>query len=366
MATFLEKMKLLKGLLGGNVAYVGPFYVNVDITRRCNLQCVGCRFHSPLLNKPAPGAVSDTNDLPLSLFESLCKELKTMGTKSITITGEGEPLLHPALSDMISMAKVHGFDVTLVTNGTLLDNTIAEHLVDSRLDILKVSLWAATPREYENNHPGTKPVFFTKAVKGLGLVADLKAEKNRRFPRIVVHYPINRYNYNTIDAMVDLARETGSDTVSFSPFKTFRGKFDSLALTQDQESIVRHALSQINERSDSLSIQHNIEEALLRYHIGCAGWRKLPCYIAWLHARILVDGTVLACHRSNLSMGNLHENKLHEIWNGPAYRTFRRKAKRLEGLALLNEVCDCNFCGFVVNNVDIHRFFKWLSPFARN
>lgn len=364
MATFYEKMKLLKGLLSGDVAYTGPFFVNVDLTSRCNLQCIGCRFHSPLLNEPSPRDICDIEDMPLSFFERLCKELKTIGTKSITLTGEGEPFLHPFLSDIISEAKRGGFHVTLVTNGTLLNKSIIEHLINSRLDILKVSLWAGTPREYEKNYPETKLIFLSKVTKGLKLLADLKTEQNSKFPFVVLHYPINRYNYKTIDAMVDLAHATGSNALSFSPFKTFRGKFDSLALTQDDEKIVRNSLLKINERSNSLSVKYNIKEVIQRYDIGADVWQKLPCYIAWLHARVLVDGTVFACHRSNLSMGNLNENSLYEIWNGSAYRKFRRKATNLKGLASLSENCDCNFCGFIINNVDIHKLFKWFSPFV--
>ena len=286
-------MKLLKGLLGGGVAHTGPFFVNVDISRRCNLQCMGCRFHSPLLDKPSSGDMTEIEVIPLRLFEGLCAELKTMGTKSITITGEGEPLLHPSLSDIIATAKREDFHVTLVTNGTLLDKTIIGHLIDSRLDTLKVTLWAATPKDYENNYPGTKPEFFARAVNGLKRLSDLKAEQNSQFPFTVLHHPINRYNYNTIGAMVDLAHETGSNALSFSPFKTFRGKFDSLALAQDEEKILRDSLLQLSRRAKSLSMKYNTKEVIRRYTIGPAVWRKLPCYIAWVHARILVDGTVL-------------------------------------------------------------------------
>lgn len=346
------------------MAYAGPFWVIAVITRRCNLRCVGCRFHSPLLQKPEQTDSADTKDIPLRLFERLCEELRAMGTKSITITGEGEPLLHPSLPDIVSAAKRGGFHVTLITNGTLLERTIIEHLVDSRLDTLKVSLWAGTPAEYEKVYPGTDPAFFTKIVKGLKLLADLKAEKNSRFPSVVLHHPLNRTNYPAIDAMVDLAHETGVNALSLSPWRTFRGRFDSLALTEEDEKVLRTSLSRIQGRFDSLSIKHNIKELIQRYDLGDAAWKKLPCYIGWLHARVLVDGTVLTCHRSNLAMGNLHQDSLRKIWNGPAYRAFRRKATNLQGLASLSEDCDCSFCGFTMDNAGIHRYFRWLSPFA--
>jgi hypothetical protein len=49
----------------------------------------------------------------------------------------------------------------------------------------------------------------------------------------------------------------------------------------------------MKKRLNSLSMEHNIGETLLRYRIGEAVWNKLPCYVGWLHARIKVDGMVL-------------------------------------------------------------------------
>lgn len=363
MATLIEKARLLQGYLQGDVAYAGPFWVIAVITRRCNLHCVGCRFHSPLLEEQNRTGATDGRDMPLSLFESLCRELKAMGTRSITITGEGEPLLHPSFCEIVSAAKAEGFQVNLVTNGTLLDRTVSEHLVNAGLDKLRVSLWAGTPEVYEKMYPGINPSNFANIVESLKLMADLKSREHSRVPSVVLHHPINRTNVHTVDSMVDLAHATGCNALSFSPLRTFRGTFDSLSLTAEEETRLRASLPGIGKRLNSLSIEHNIKELVKRYDIGPAGWRKLPCYIAWLHARVLTDGTVRACQRSELSMGNLNENSLPEIWNNPAFRNFRKKASSLEGLASMREDCDCSFCGYTMNNAEIHRYFRWISPF---
>lgn len=362
MATFFEKLKLLRGLLGGETAHAGPFFVNVDVTRRCNLRCVGCRFHSPLLDGPDERDRAGLQDMPLAFFARLCEELREMGTKTLTVTGEGEPFLNPSLCDMTALAKNRGFRVTVVTNGTLLDEATIERLLENPPDILRVSLLAGTPGEYERNYPGTDPAFLEKIRQGLRRLADRKTGLGRRRPSVVLHHPINRTNVRAVDSMVDLALETGAQSLSFSPWKTFRGAFASLSLREEDEKRLREALPHIGKRLHSLSIEHNIEELLQRYDIGYAVWERLPCYIAWSHARILVDGTVLACHRSSLSMGSLQESSLREIWNGPAYRAFRRRASRREGIASLQDDCDCGYCGFLLNNVGVHRYLKRLSP----
>lgn len=363
MADFLEKTKLLIGLLGGDTAYVGPLFANVITTQRCNLRCVGCRFHSPLLSPTDQGSPSTAKDIPLPVFEKLCKELKTLGTRTITLTGEGEPFLHPLLPEMVAMAKEEGLRVTIATNGTLLNNENVRKLIEFRVDSLRVSLMAATPLEYEKMYPGTDPIFFKREIEGLKLLARVKIEQASRYPQVHLFHPINRENFGMIDKVVEVAQETGANAVTFSPWKTCRGQFASLSLTRAGEEALRRSLPRIRERLDSLSITHNLAELVKRYDIGSEVWRNHPCYGAWYFVRVLIDGTVLACPRSDIAAGNLHTESLESIWNGSVFRAFRRKAWASAGRAPVYEVCDCGFCGLTINNLDIHRYLKWFLPF---
>jgi len=66
MATFKQKVQLLRGLIHGEAAYTGPFFARVDITARCNLHCLGCLYHSSKTRKPVTGVqtlkdISETN-----------------------------------------------------------------------------------------------------------------------------------------------------------------------------------------------------------------------------------------------------------------------------------------------------------------
>lgn len=364
MATLHEKTRLLKGLLAGEVAYVGPFHVAVDVTRRCNLRCPGCRYHSSVLKStPSPGD-QGILDISPSLFKRTCGELRSMGTSELVLIGEGEPFLHPRLFDLIAAAKGIGFHTTLLTNGTLLDETRIQSLIDSRLDILKVSLWTSSPEQYERTYPGVDPGGFEKIVGGLQLLADIKAEQRAELPKVVLHQPIHRHNFENVEAMVDLAHTTGCNTLSLSPLKAWRGRLASFALSSSEEEFLRLTLARMRQRLKSLSIDHNIDQTLLRYGIGEAVWQELPCYIGWFHARIKVDGTVLPCEPCELSMGNLEERRFGEIWNGSAYRKFRQQTITREGLDFMGNHCACGFCCHVEDNLRVHRIFRWFSLFG--
>ena len=349
----------------GEIAHTGPFYATVDVTCRCNIHCVCCLYHSSLLNIPSDGNKA-IKDIPYDLFKRLCNALKAMGTSQIILSGEGEPFLHPCLFDLISVAKDAGFHVMLYTNGTLLDEARLEYLIDLRLDILKVSFFASSPEEYKNNYPIDNPDNYRKVVDGLKLLAHFKAEKKSKLPLVTLCHPINKNNFQHIDAMVNWVHTTGCNAISFSPHHPFRGKYTTLSLSQAEEESVIFSLNKIKKQLNSLSIDHNIKQVLRRYKIGEVVWEKLPCYIGWLHATIKMDGMVLPCCRCDLPMGNLNEKQFHEIWNNSAYRTFRRKALTCKGLESMVKQCDCNFCGYVGDNVRVHNIFRWVRPFSFN
>jgi MoaA/NifB/PqqE/SkfB family radical SAM enzyme len=363
MATLSQKIKLLKGLSKGDIAYVGPFFVKVVVTQRCNLRCIGCRFHSPVSTMRSSEDDLVT-DISYDLVRQLCDELKAMGTNSIILTGEGEPLLHPRIFDIIATAKERRFDVSLVSNGTLLDEMKIKSLVRSRLDTLNVSLWAGSSEEYEKNYPGSDPDNFNKVIEGLKLLTRLKAEHHSHTPFVNLHHPINRNNFRNIEQMAELAYETGCNGLTSSPLKCWRNTPTSLALSQEEENLLHRSLVKMKKKMEALSLKHNFDLTILRYKIGHNVWQKLPCYIGWLHARVKVDGTVLPCSRCPLPMGKFAQEGFEEIWKGSAFREFRRTTMTLRGMASFGERCDCNFCGYVYDNLRVHRIFKWFSPFA--
>ena len=127
---------------------------------------------------------------------------------------------------------------------------------------------------------------------------------------------------------------------------------------------MHRALDRMAGQLRSKGIKHNIEATLLRYQIGEAVWRSVPCYIGWHHIRIKVDGTVLPCQPCSLSMGNLNEQSLREIWNGQALEDFRQQAVTRRGLAELGEYCDCGFCCYLEHNWRVHRQFRLFAPLA--
>jgi MoaA/NifB/PqqE/SkfB family radical SAM enzyme len=360
MTTFTQKFGLLSGLLNGEQAYTGPFFVDIDITERCNLHCLGCPYHS------APGrSKQNACDLSLSIFRELCAELQTMGTRNLFLQGPGEPLLHPALDEVIRVAKGSGFHVVLATNGTLLDRETIRYFISVRLDVLRISLWAVTPEEYLDNYPGVDPAYLERVIENLRLVARLKRERGNNTPQILLHQPVNQLNYQRLDRLVDLASAAGCDGVSFTPVHHHPGAMASFVLETEHVQNVQNQLRRLRATVKTRSLRDNLEKSLLRFELGISASSRRLCYAGWLHTHLCVDGKVYTCGHCHVVMGNVCEKPFREIWNGPAYRSFRRRGFTDAGVLSLDGQSRCSYCCLAAQNARVHGFFHWFLPLIR-
>lgn len=112
-----------------------PIVAHIVPTRRCNLSCAYCNEY-------------DSISQPVPLAEMLARvdRLAALGTTIITISG-GEPLLHPALDDIIRRIREHGIIPTVITNGYLLTPGRIRRLNRTGLHQLQISVDNVLPDE---------------------------------------------------------------------------------------------------------------------------------------------------------------------------------------------------------------------------
>jgi len=361
MARFTHKVRLIQGLVRGDTARTGPLYVSVAVTRRCNLHCVGCIFHSPHVESPF--LHQGILDFSVDVFRELCADLRALGTDEMILTGEGEPLLHPRIFDLIRIARESGLRSMMFTNGTLLDHERCRLLVESGLTLLKVSLWAGSPETFHQNYPGTDPAHFQTVVDGVVRLIEIRRGLGKKMPAVLVRHVVNHSNVGGLASFIDLAAGTGSDGIELSALRVFMQGSAEYALLPPELDQVRKLLPSTAKQLNARGIRHNIPELLFRYKIGPAVWEKMPCYVGWYHSHVGVDGEVLPCCTCARPMGSLRESRFPAIWNNAAYRAFRKQTGTREGLAAANETCHCQYCSYVGNNHRVHRILRWLSPF---
>ena len=130
-----------------------PERIQIEITNRCNYTCGMCPRES--FNLPE-------KDISPDLFKKIIDRLAPFSEKgmetpyNVTLTGWGEPLLHPALMDMIVYTKDKGHNVGVTTNGLLLAPCI-DKFIGKALDKLTISLDSVEEgSEVVEGHPQIK------------------------------------------------------------------------------------------------------------------------------------------------------------------------------------------------------------------
>lgn len=358
-----RRYRLLGGLINGEKAQTGPFWADLDITQRCNLKCLGCLYHSPLVAQ-SKEINKELADISVDFARRVAGELAAMGTHTIILQGAGEPLLHPRLFDIIAAMKAAGLYCRLITNGTLLDDTTVRGLIAAGLDSLRVSVWVNSPRDLEGTSLEEDVKNFNRICSGLALLNRAKSEKGISFPQVEVYQAINRNNYRTVGNLLQLTHEHNCASVHLGHFLTRGGQLEKYSLSAEQEEICLQELSKIRPELEKYNIHHNIDTLKMRFKRGQRVWEQAACFTPWFRLRILVDKSVKICRGCDMTFGSLEKKSLSQIWNGPSLRAFRRKVSTKGGLAMLARESDCYACCFFSDNWRVERIYRWIRPFA--
>jgi MoaA/NifB/PqqE/SkfB family radical SAM enzyme len=110
-----------------------PLLAHIIPMRRCNLACEYCNEYDDF-SKP----------VPLEEMARRVDKLGALGTSVVTISG-GEPLLHPALDQIIARIRKNGMIAGMITNGYLLVADRIQRLNRAGLEWLQISIDNVTP-----------------------------------------------------------------------------------------------------------------------------------------------------------------------------------------------------------------------------
>ena len=112
-------------------------FAQIEPTSTCNLHCSFC------IGREFTQGHLDPNHLVtlLSLFPTL---------SNIHLQGEGEPFLHPDWPTLIEICRRKSRCISTTSNGTTLTDKNIELLIDSNLDLLKLSLETVNPDSFES------------------------------------------------------------------------------------------------------------------------------------------------------------------------------------------------------------------------
>lgn len=141
-----------------------PLMGTIELTHRCNVNCVQCYCNLPVNDRDALA-----KELTLEEVCDIIDQIAAEGCLWLLLTG-GEPLLRPEFLDIYSYAKKKGMLVMLFTNGTLLDAQIADHLAEWPPRKVEITLHGITRETFEN--VSRAPGSYDRCMQGIELLLE--------------------------------------------------------------------------------------------------------------------------------------------------------------------------------------------------
>lgn len=111
--------------------YPAPRLVFWETTAGCNLKCIHCR-RITIADKLTP------QDLSTAEAFQMVNELVEVGNPVLVLSG-GEPLFRPDILEIAEYATIRGLPVALATNGTMIDDGMAQDIKDAGVKRVSIS-----------------------------------------------------------------------------------------------------------------------------------------------------------------------------------------------------------------------------------
>lgn len=301
-----------------------PLHFQLEPMVGCNLRCQTCQVPDYPPERRA--------HMSLERFKHLFDQIRPI---KVALSGSGEPFLNPELLDLVRHARAGGASVLTTTNFTLVGKRIDE-IVDSGLNLIKISVDATTPPTYER-------------IRGrdyLGLIHSnieaLQAAKRRRncvTPYVRLQFVLQADNLHEIVDLIDVAKRLGVNSVYYQPLETLLVPGRKDALTKGVEfEVLRARLTAAAARAGEIGVSTNagvlVRSLPAYYRKYQPGVPAEPptrvCLLPWFSLYLNVFGDVRPCcsfaEGDVVSLGNVFEQPFSEIWNGERYQDLRRRS----------------------------------------
>jgi heme b synthase len=173
-----------------------PRLVFWETTAGCNLRCVHCR-RIDVAENLVP------EDLTTAESKQLIDQIVAFSSPILVLSG-GEPLIRPDIFEIAGHAVARGLRVALATNGTLIDESKAQRIVEAGIRRVAVSLDGASAQTHDTFR--ALPGSFAQALEGIGR---LRAHGMS----VQVNTTVARHNVAELPRILDLALSLGADAL---------------------------------------------------------------------------------------------------------------------------------------------------------
>jgi len=304
-----------------------PVCLYLETTNRCNLLCTTCPRTYEELEPPA--------DMTWELFTSIVDQVPDLARA--VLHGVGEPMLVRNLARMVRYLKDRNVYVLFNTNGTVLNERNGRALIAAGLDELRVSLDASNARSFRAVRGKN---YFDRILRNVRAFRQLQEREGHDQPRVSAWITGLQETINELPDFVRVAASVGIKEVYLQRLVYFDEQAMGMAqpdqtlferLTREQADHLKEAEAVARSLGITFSASGAASEPglSLKNSDGVAAWSL--CRRPWTLMYVTANGRALPCCIAPFSqrgyehytLGDATQQTLREIWNGPAYQSFR-------------------------------------------
>ncbi len=292
--------------------YEGTFTLQWHITHRCNLRCTHC-YQDDYSAFESREELLDV----LNQYEAMLRACRFKG--ALNITG-GEPLTHPDLFWLLEEARRRDMTAAVLTNGTLIGKAEALRLRHCGVSYVQVSLDGCEETHDAIRGKGS----FRSATEGIRrlLAQDIDT---------TVSFTAQRKNLRELPKLARYCRRLGVNKLWFD-----RVVIPSHEDTE-QLSLTPRDFDRLCRRAARLNRSRSVSCARALQFIPCRDKHIYRCTAGTRLLTVLADGTIMACRRLPLELGNVHDSDLLTVY---------RSAPELLALRQAKLPSDCEGCAY--------------------
>lgn len=186
---------------------VAPLYIRIKPTNVCNQNCYYCHYKNPYLDLDE---YNPKDFIPQEKMLEAIGDMAEIGVKAVTFSGGGEPLIYPYIEETMQMVINKGIDLSIITNGTLLEGEKAKLLAQAKW--VRISLDAATEATYQAIR-GVNQGMFTKLCANIAAFAKIKNSNCE----LGINFVVGKENCAEVYENAKLMKSLGVNHIKYSP-----------------------------------------------------------------------------------------------------------------------------------------------------
>lgn len=323
---------------------VYPIYVEIAPIGACNHRCTFCSVDY---------VGYQTVRLDADLLAERLREMGSLGVKSVMYAGEGEPLLHPRIVDIVLATKSAGIDVAFTSNAVAMSDAFIANALPA-VSWFKASIDAGTAATYAALH-GTRERDFALVLDNLRRAVD-RRNRDKLATTLGAQLLLLPENAAEVATLAKICRdEIGLDYLVVKPYSQHLS-----SLTQRYRDIDYSAYLDLQAEVAALNsdrFQVVFRDNTMRKHARGDTGRYDRCRATpYFWAYVMATGAVYGCSAwlldARFDYGNLNRQSFREIWEGE---------RRRENLRYVAEQLDIGECRLNCRMDEVNRYLERLE-----